>query len=164
MHNRGDDKKVPRFADALAVLVLILLAFARLVWDLDAKNLWLDESFSLQRVEASWFDILRGLLVITDGVSDLPTIDQHPFAFFAAPRRHGAWRRCNEFALRFPSVMAATLLVPAAWALARRFVRYAVLPAYTSRWTALLSCPESILPLGTARRSECMPWSRCWPC
>ena len=65
------------------LLLLILLAFARLVWRLDAKDLWLDESFSVQRAESSWIDILRDVIPISDGVETIQTIDQHPFAFFA---------------------------------------------------------------------------------
>ena len=121
------------------LVLLILLAFARLVWRLDAKNLWLDESFSLQRAESSWADIFRGIIPLSDGVHTVQTIDQHPPVFFAllglAVRLLGK----SEFALRLPSVAAATLFVPICWALARRLARRGLLPPATPAFAALLA-------------------------
>ncbi len=120
------------------LLLLILLAFARLTWRLEAKNLWLDEALSLQRAESSWPALLTGYLPLTDGVRVVDTTDQHPFAYFVFL---GLMLRAageSEFALRFPAVIAATLLVPAAWALARRLHRSSALPASTPMWAAFL--------------------------
>ena len=121
------------------LVLLILLAFTRLVWRLDAKNLWLDESFSLQRAESSWIDIFRGVIPLSDGVHTVQTIDQHPAAFFAllglAVRLLGK----SEFALRLPSVAAATLFVPICWALARRLVRRGCLPPAAPAFAGLLA-------------------------
>jgi hypothetical protein len=121
------------------LLFLILLAFTRLVWRLDAKNLWLDESFSLQRAESSRTDMLRGIIPLSDGVHTVQTIDQHPPVFFAllglAVRLLGK----SEFALRLPSVAAATLFVPICWALARRLARRGLLPSATPAFAALLA-------------------------
>ncbi len=122
------------------LLALILFAFARLLWGLGAKALWLDETFSLQRAEASWPELLAGCLPLTDGVTWVKTIDQHPFAYFIllglAVRTLGQ----SEFALRFPSALAATLAVPVIWALARRLARGRLrdLPATAPLWAALL--------------------------
>ena len=110
------------------LLLLILLAFARLVWRLDAKNLWLDESFSLQRAESSWIDIFHGIIPISDGVHTVQTVDQHPFAFFALLGLTVRLLGKSEFALRLPAVAAATLLVPVCWAFARRLARRGALP------------------------------------
>ncbi len=123
----------------LLLLLLILFAFARLVWRLDANNLWLDEGFSLQRAESPWPDLLRGLLVITDGANSVDTIDQHPFGYFAALGLMLRLAGESEFALRFPSVIAATLLVPACWAFARHLARRGVLPPSAPAWAALLA-------------------------
>ncbi|MGC8779344.1 MAG: glycosyltransferase family 39 protein [Anaerolineae bacterium] len=121
------------------LLGLILLAFARLTWQLDAKDLWLDESFSLQRAEEPWPELIAGCLPLTDGVMWVKTTDQHPFAYFIflglAVRTLGQ----SEFALRFPSVIAATLIVPAIWAFGRRLARSKSAPPPTPLWAALLA-------------------------
>ena len=128
-----------------ALLALILLAFARLTWQLDGKALWWDESLSLQRAESPWLDLLLGRLPITDGFTRNVTIDQHPFTYFVLL---GVWIRLagiQEFALRFPSVMAATLLVPGAWAFARHLAtRDAVAPS-APFWAALLAALNPFL-------------------
>jgi 4-amino-4-deoxy-L-arabinose transferase-like glycosyltransferase len=121
------------------LVLLILLAFTRLVWRLDAKNLWLDESFSLQRAESSWADLIRGIIPISDGVHTVRTIDQHPPAFFIplglAVRLLGQ----SEFALRLPSTAAATLFLPICWALARRLARRGSVPPAAPAFAALLA-------------------------
>jgi uncharacterized membrane protein len=121
------------------LLLMILLAFARLVWRLDAKNLWLDESFSLQRAESSWGSIFLNAMPVSDGTQTVQTIDQHPFAFFVllgvAVRLLGK----SEFALRLPAVAAATLFVPICWALARRLMRLGSLPPAAPAFAALLA-------------------------
>jgi hypothetical protein len=121
------------------LLFLILLAFARLVWRLDAKNLWLDESFSLQRAESSWSVIFRNAIPISDGVDTIQTIDQHPFAFFAFLGVVVRLLNKSEFALRLPAVAAALLLVPGCWAFARRLARRGVLPPSAPAFGALLA-------------------------
>ena len=121
------------------LVLLILLAFARLTWRLDAKNLWLDESFSLQRAESSWGGIFLNAMPISDGAQTVQTIDQHPFAFFVllgvAVRLLGK----SEFALRLPAVAVATLFVPICWALARRLLRQGCLPPAAPAFAALLA-------------------------
>ena len=121
------------------LVLLILLAFARLVWRLDAKNLWLDESFSLQRAESGFGAIIHNVILISDGVQTIQTIDQHPFAFFAllgiAIRLLGK----SVFALRFLSVAAVVLLVPVCWAFARRAERRGVAPPATPMLAAFLA-------------------------
>jgi len=122
----------------LLLLLLVLLAFARLVWGLDAQTLWLDEAFSLQRAESSWPALIAGDLPLTDGVRTVHTTDQHPFAYFVFLGLMLRAAGISEFALRFPAVVAATLLVPAAWALSRRLTRAGSLPRSTPAWVALL--------------------------
>ena len=45
------------------LLSLVLVAFARVVWQLGDKNLWWDESLSLQRAESGLLALLRGIPV-----------------------------------------------------------------------------------------------------
>ena len=110
------------------LLLLILLAFARLTWQLEAKNLWWDESLSLQRAESDWGSLLAGRILISDSITAQPTIDQHPFGYFMLLGLFVRLAGENEFVLRFPSAMASTLLLPGLWALGRLFVRRGVLP------------------------------------
>jgi len=116
---------------------LILLAYAHVVFQLDTKAFWWDESLSLQRAEQSLPDIVRGVLWIRDGFSSLLTIDQHPFFSFLL---QGALIRTageSEFVVRYGAVMGATLLVPSLWVLARWLVRRSVAPPATP-WLAVL--------------------------
>ncbi|MBX3052731.1 MAG: glycosyltransferase family 39 protein [Caldilineaceae bacterium] len=121
------------------LLILILLAFARLAWQLDAKNLWWDESLSLQRAESGWVDLLAGRIVLSDTISERPTVDQHPFAYFAFLGLFVRLAGQSEFVLRFPSLMASTLLLPGLWVLSRAFIRRGVLPPQTAPFALLLA-------------------------
>jgi hypothetical protein len=119
--------------------LLILVAMARVVWRLDAKNLWWDESLSLQRAESDLPALVAGRIVMSDGSNEVTTLDQHPFVYFGLL---GAFVRLvgeREFSLRFPSVMASVLLVPMLWAFARRLSRLGVAPISTATWVALLA-------------------------
>lgn len=118
------------------LLLTILLAFAHVIWQVDAKAMWWDESLSLQRAESNWGALLLGLLVMHDGYSSVPTIDQHPFLFFLLQGLLIRLAGISEFVLRFPAVAAATALVPISWVAARNYVRWQVLPAATPYWVA----------------------------
>jgi len=121
------------------LLLLILFAFARLTWQLEAKNLWWDESLSLQRAESDWGSLLAGRIVISDSITDQPTVDQHPFGYFVLLGLFVRLAGESELVLRFPSVMAATLLLPGLWALGRLFVRRGVLPGPAAPIALLLA-------------------------
>ncbi|MEZ4677873.1 MAG: glycosyltransferase family 39 protein [Caldilineaceae bacterium] len=118
------------------LLLFILLAFARVCWRLDANDMWWDESLSLQRAEADWVTLLRGTLTMHDGFNLLPTTDQHPFFFFVIQGLLVRVAGISEFVLRYPSALAATLLVPVVWVLARYFVRREILPKTAAVWAA----------------------------
>jgi len=120
----------------LLLLGFILLAFARLVWKLDAKNFWWDESLTLQRAESEWWPLLRGTLLEHDGFNTRATTDQHPFLYFALTSILIRVAGTSEFVVRFVSVMAATLLVPTAWAFAQRMVQQKLAAQTTPTWAA----------------------------
>ncbi|MDW8098578.1 MAG: DUF2723 domain-containing protein [Anaerolineae bacterium] len=120
-------------------LLLTGLALLRLTWQLDAKNLWWDESLSLQRAESAWPALLAGTLILSDGLHQVSTIDQHPFAYFALLGLLIRLAGTSEFVLRFPSAMASTALVPMAWSFARLLVRWNVAPSSAPYWAALLA-------------------------
>ena len=100
------------------------------------KNLWWDESLSLQRAESALLPLLKGHLVIQDGFSQLLTIDQHPFMFFLLEGGLIRLAGDSEFSLRYVSAMAATLLPAVLWVLARWFVRRDIFPPSTPYWAA----------------------------
>jgi mannosyltransferase len=131
----------PRLSTLLrwCLLGLILLAFGRVTWQLDAKNFWWDETLSLQRAEEDWLALVRGELVLKDGFTNLMTIDQHPFFSFLLQGILVRLAGESEFVLRFPAAMAATLLTPALWVMARRLVQQRVVPPSTPSWVALLA-------------------------
>ncbi len=122
----------------LFLLLVILLAFARLTYRLDAKDFWWDESLSLQRAESSWLAVLRGELVISDGVTNISTTDQHPFFTFLIQAAFVRWAGQSEFVVRFPSLMAATLLVATVWIFGRFLERKQIVPAHSALFAVLL--------------------------
>jgi hypothetical protein len=123
----------------LAILIMLMMAFARLVWRLDANNLWWDESLSLLRAESDWFKLLRGQIDMFDGKSIIPTTDQHPFGFFLILGILVRLAGESEFVLRYPAVAAATLLAPMLWVWARYAVRHGFLPKVTAPVALILA-------------------------
>ena len=119
------------------LLALILLAFARTTWQLDGKVMWWDESLSLQRAEADWGSLLRGDLIMMDGINYVATTDQHPFLFFVLEGVLLRLAGISEYVLRFPAAAAATLMVTVIWVLAANYARRQVLPPATPYWAAL---------------------------
>ncbi|MEM7535175.1 MAG: glycosyltransferase family 39 protein [Chloroflexota bacterium] len=127
------------------LLVFILMAFARVTWQLELKNLWWDESLSLQRAESAWLPLIQGQLVMHDGISVQHTIDQHPFFSFLLQGILIRLAGDNDFVLRFISAMAATLLVPTVWVVARSLERRQVMAPSTAYWSALLATVNPFL-------------------
>ncbi len=127
------------------LLALTLVAWLRVTWRLDAKNFWWDESLSLQRAESSLLPLLRGDLVISDGMAQVTTTDQHPFFYFLL--QGGLMRLAgdDEFAVRFVSAAAVTLLVGVMWAFGRVFVRRGAAPPTAPLWAALLTALHPFL-------------------
>ena len=75
--------------------------------------------------------LLSGEFTFDDGSTLTTSTDQHPFAYFLL--LGGLIRLAGEsdLVLRFPSAAAATLLVPAAWAMARLLARRRAVPPAT---------------------------------
>jgi mannosyltransferase len=93
----------------LALLAILLLAFALRVYRLNSQSLWYDEAVTAQ--------------VASQGIGELTrwTADdiQPPLYYYAA----AGWLRLagrGEWALRFPSAFFGTLTVPLMWAVALR--------------------------------------------
>jgi 4-amino-4-deoxy-L-arabinose transferase-like glycosyltransferase len=133
----ASSRRARRFGTNWLLVFLILLAFARLLWQWDLRNLWWDESLSLQRAESPLPALLVGIFSFDDGQLIATSTDQHPFVYFLVL---GAFIRLageSDFVLRFPSAAAATLLVPMAWAFARLLERRRLAPRGTAGWAAL---------------------------
>ncbi len=99
----------------------------------------------MQRVEQPLGDLLRGVLWISDRLSAIPTIDQHPFFYFLVQGAVMAGAGIEEFAVRYASVLAATLFAPAIWVLARWFVRRELAPPATPWFAVLLAATSPFL-------------------
>lgn len=123
----------------ILLLLVILLAFARLAYRLDAKNFWWDESLSLQRAESNWLTIVRGELIISDGITNLRSTDQHPFFTFLIQGLFVRLAGKSEFVTRFPSLIAATLLVVAVWIFVRFLERNQIAPPYAALFAVVLT-------------------------
>lgn len=134
-----------RFRTQILLLALILLAFARLVWQLDAKDFWWDESLTLQRAEADWGMLLRGTLLIKDGFTEMPTTDQHPFLYFVLTGMLIRVAGISEFAVRFVSVVAATATVPMVWCIARYLQKRDVAKGSSALWAVLFTAINPFL-------------------
>ncbi len=129
----------------LLVLLLTLVAFAHVAFGLGAKDLWWDESLSLQRAESAWGPLLRGTLLIKDGFVEVPTTDQHPFFSFLLQGLLVRGAGTSETVLRWPAAAAATLLVPAMVALARLLARRDLVAPSATLWAALLTALSPFL-------------------
>ncbi len=135
------------------VVACILLAFTRLVFDLDAKPMWWDESLSLQRSEQAWGDLLRGKLALWDGEMERLTWDQHPFAYYVLLGLLLRLAGDSVFVLRFLSLLCATLLVPAVYGFARFLEAKSLVPRHTGYWaTGLAALNPFVLWYGQEAR------------
>ncbi|MBN1812974.1 MAG: glycosyltransferase family 39 protein [Anaerolineae bacterium] len=143
MHLTSADRSPASSWTRWALILLIAVSFAIRLYDLGAKSLWSDEGLTLRRAEQPLSLVFRNLNLIPldpnyyDGSDEegnvFPTTDLHPPLYFLMMH---FWIRVagrSEFALRFPSVVAATLTLPLLYALARR-----LLNAEAGIWAALL--------------------------
>ncbi|MBC7235600.1 MAG: glycosyltransferase family 39 protein [Chloroflexi bacterium] len=103
-------------ARSMGVLALTLLAFALFMWRIDARSIWWDESLSLYRAQQDVAYILSNRI----DFAGIRTVDQHPPLYFLL--LHAVIRLAGEsdLVLRFPSAVAATLLVSLLYAVGRR--------------------------------------------
>lgn len=127
------------------ILLLTLFAFAHVAIGLAYKDLWWDESLSLQRAEEGLWNLLRGVLVIQDGFTRAPTIDQHPFFSFLLQAGVVQVAGNSEYALRFVSAAAATLMAPVLWVFAQMLGRKEIAPQRTAQVAAILAAASPFL-------------------
>ena len=102
--------------DLVWVALLVLVTFGLRVWDLTARSLWLDESFTLLRLNDTWPHLFSNI-VMRQGIF---TIDLNPPLYFALLKAWTGAATMSEFSLKLFSAFASVLLVPLTYVLARR--------------------------------------------
>ena len=107
----------PRFYPH-AVIGLTLLTTALRLIDVDARGVWLDESFTVLRVWDTWA-YLFGNIINRQGIL---TLDIHPFGYFAALKIWSIGLGSSSFVLRLFSAFGSILTVPLTWMLANRLL------------------------------------------
>ncbi|HTP07866.1 MAG TPA: glycosyltransferase family 39 protein, partial [Anaerolineae bacterium] len=100
----------------LLVLALTLLAFGLRVYHVDAMSVWTDEGLSIYRARSPLLQNLRGEI----DIQGVPTTDTHPPLYFLMLSGWSKLTGETEFALRFLSVIAGTLIVPLAYVTGKR--------------------------------------------
>lgn len=107
------------------LILVVLVSFAMRSHDLGTKSLWTDEGLTLRRAEQPLGLVLKNqnLIPIEPNYHDgsAPEVvaapDVHPPLFFLLMHFWVRAAGSTEFALRLPSVMASTLLLPILFAL-----------------------------------------------
>jgi mannosyltransferase len=109
------------------VIVLTLASFALVMWRIDARSIWWDESLSLFRAQQDLGYILSNRI----DFPGIQTIDQHPPLYFLVLGLTIRIAGESDLALRLPSALSATLLVPLLYVVGRRLrsVRVGLLAA-----------------------------------
>ena len=102
--------------ERLLLFALILLSLGLSLWRIEVKGLWWDESLSLYRAQKSVPYILSGRIDFI-GMS---TVDQHPPLYFLVLRMLTLVCGDSDFALRIPSALFTTLMIPLLYVLGRR--------------------------------------------
>jgi uncharacterized membrane protein len=113
------------------ILLLIILAFALRVYQLDAKSIWFDESHSLNRASLDLPSIASGKQIWGDRV--IPDRTHVPFYFFLL---HFLIKLAgdSDFTLRFLSVLFGVLTVPLICFMGKKLCH-----ARIGLWAALLA-------------------------
>jgi len=99
----------------LPLLLLLMLAFALRLYDLDGQSMWSDEGLSLYRARLPLSDIFANQIVV-DGI---PTTDTNPPFYFLL--LHG-WRQLvgeSVFLLRYLGILLAMVAIPLIYLLGR---------------------------------------------
>lgn len=107
--------------ERIALVAILLLAFALRVYRLDAQAIWWDESLSVYRATRDLGTVLANTIVIQNVV----TVDTLPQLYFVFLNLLVRAFGISEFALRFFSVMANVATIPLVYVLARRWLSVA---------------------------------------
>jgi 4-amino-4-deoxy-L-arabinose transferase-like glycosyltransferase len=135
----------PKWWPRLFLLGLLWVAFAHTAIGLDAKDLWWDESLSLQRAEEDLGDLVRGVIWISDGFTQLETIDQHPFFSFWLQSLLIRAAGDSVYVLRYLSALAAVLFTAGVYLWARWLERHDLALPATAWWATALAAVNPFL-------------------
>ena len=135
----------PTWLTRLFLLALLWVAFAHTAIGLDAKDLWWDESLSLQRAEEDLGDLVRGAIWISDGFTQLETIDQHPFFSFWLQSLLIRSAGDSVYVLRYLSALAAVLFTAGVYLWARWLERHDLALPTTAWWATALAAVNPFL-------------------
>jgi hypothetical protein len=116
------DERAGRLRALIWVSLCILLAFAVRIHDVGAQSLWWDESLSLHRAQLPLTDILLNHIYLTDSISTITTIDNHPPLYFLLLAATTHLLGISEFALRLLSVAFSILIVPLLYVTGKRLM------------------------------------------
>lgn len=100
----------------ILMVVLILLAYALRLLNLDAFSFWTDEGLTPLRSGYPLSEILSNRIIIQDGV----TKDTHPPLYYLIIHFTQQLFGDSDFAYRYPSLLAGVLLVPLLFQFGRR--------------------------------------------
>lgn len=115
------------------MIVLTLLGAALRFADLNGRSMWLDEGFTLMRLNGTWQDVFTNVAIF----QGIRTIDLHPPLFFALLKAWGELVGRSEYALKLIPAFASILLIPATYVLGHRLFNKRV--ALLAALLALLS-------------------------
>jgi mannosyltransferase len=114
--NGGEPTGRRLFAPLLLLLVLVLLAYALRLHNLDAFSFWTDEGLTPERSGYPVAQILRNEILIQGYV----TRDTHPPLYYLVLHATRSLFGQTDFAFRYPSVLFGVLLIPLIYQLGRR--------------------------------------------
>jgi uncharacterized membrane protein len=100
----------------IVALALTLAAFAFRLIDLTSRSLWLDESFTLLRINDSWQRMWANI-VMRQGIG---TTDLNPPLYFTLLKVWSDLAGFSEFALKTFSALGAVMVVPLTYVLGRQ--------------------------------------------
>lgn len=139
--NRSARWVATRWGRRNVLLLLCLFAYTLRLFHLDAQSLWYDEGFSVWLAAQS-----------LDQIIARTAADIHPPLYYVLLHLWIALVGQSEFALRFLSLMAGVLMVPAFFAFARRLLDE------TTAWIATLLAALSPMYIWYAQEARMYAW------
>ncbi|MEZ4644379.1 MAG: glycosyltransferase family 39 protein [Chloroflexota bacterium] len=113
---KEEKRPFPPLATTFILILLLWLAFALRLHNLDAFSFWTDEGLTPLRSSYPITEILSNRIIIQEGI----TRDTHPPLFYLIIHFTRQLFGDTDFAFRYPSVLAGVLLLPLLYQFGRR--------------------------------------------